>query len=172
MLDHDSDSYYKISRAFVDGEPVGNLTRDHILDNITLYWLTGTGASAARWYWETGRAVAAARAAGEVPPAVSVPVGFTTFPGELFPAPRSWVETVYPGLAYFNEAGWASSPVITLFYPGEPSCDIWLEVGHLLEAGHAAWRVTAHHGHDCLTAWKETARGPLRKPTRASMLRR
>ena len=105
MLDHDTDSYYKISRAFVDGEPAGNLTRDHILDNITLYWLTGTGASAARWYWETGRAVAAARAAGEVPPAVSVPVGFTTFPGELFRAPRSWVETVYPGLAYFNEAG-------------------------------------------------------------------
>jgi pimeloyl-ACP methyl ester carboxylesterase len=105
MLDHDTDSYYRISRAFVDGEPAGNLTHDHILDNITLYWLTGTGASAARWYWETGRAVAAARAAGKVPPPVSVPVGFTTFPGELFPAPRSWVETVYPGLAYFNEAG-------------------------------------------------------------------
>ena len=105
MLDHDTDSYYKISRAFVDGEPAGNLTRDHILDNITLYWLTGTGASAARWYWETGRAVAAARAAGEVPPPIPVPVGFTTFPGELFPAPRSWVETAYPGLAYFNEAG-------------------------------------------------------------------
>src|SRR4029077_5886582 len=105
MLDHDTDSYYKISPAVVHGEPVGNLPRDHILDNITLYWLTGTGASAARWYWETGRAVAAARAAGEVPPAVSVPVGFTTFPGDLFPAPRSWVETVYPGLAYFNEAG-------------------------------------------------------------------
>jgi hypothetical protein len=50
MLDHDTDSYYKISRAFVDREPVGNLTRDNILDNITLYWLTGTGASAARWY--------------------------------------------------------------------------------------------------------------------------
>src|SRR4029450_5494501 len=50
MLDHDTDSYYKISRAFVDGEPVGNLTRDHIVDNITLYWLTGTGASAARSY--------------------------------------------------------------------------------------------------------------------------
>jgi pimeloyl-ACP methyl ester carboxylesterase len=103
MLDHDTDSYYKISRAFVDGEPAGHLSRDAILDNITLYWLTGTGASAARWYWETGRAVAAARAAGHAPPAVSVPVGFTTFPGELFPAPRSWVETVYPGLAYFNE---------------------------------------------------------------------
>jgi pimeloyl-ACP methyl ester carboxylesterase len=101
MLDHDTDSYYKISRAFVDDEPVGNLTRDHILDNITLYWLTGTGASAARWYWETGRAVA--RAAGQAPPAVSVPVGFTTFPGEIFAAPRSWVETAYPGLAYFNE---------------------------------------------------------------------
>ena len=58
MLDHDTDSYYKISRAFVDGEPAGNLTRDHIVDNITLYWLTGTGASAARSYWEDGRALA------------------------------------------------------------------------------------------------------------------
>jgi pimeloyl-ACP methyl ester carboxylesterase len=103
LLDHDTDSYYKISRAFVDGEPVGNLTRDNILDNITLYWLTGTGASAAQWYWETGRAQAAARAAGQAPPAVSVPVGFTTFPGEIFAAPRSWVETVYPNPAYFNE---------------------------------------------------------------------
>jgi pimeloyl-ACP methyl ester carboxylesterase len=103
LLDHDTDSYYKISRAFVDGEPVGNLTRDHIVDNITLYWLTGTGASAARWYWETGRAQAAARAAGQTPPEVSVPVGFTTFPGEIFAAPRSWVETVYPDLSYFNE---------------------------------------------------------------------
>jgi pimeloyl-ACP methyl ester carboxylesterase len=103
LLDHDTDSYYKISRAFVDREPVGNLTRDNILDNITLYWLTGTGASAARWYWETGRAQAAARAAGQAPPPVSVPVGFTTFPGEIFAAPRSWVETVYPNPAYFNE---------------------------------------------------------------------
>ena len=55
MLDHDTDSYYKISRAFVDGKPVGNLTRESIVDNITLYWLTGTGASAARWYWEFGQ---------------------------------------------------------------------------------------------------------------------
>jgi pimeloyl-ACP methyl ester carboxylesterase len=103
LLDHDTDSYYKISHAFLDGEPSGHLTRDTIVDNITLYWLTGTGASAARWYWELGRAQAAARAAGEAPPAVSVPVGFTTFPGEIFPAPRSWVETVYPDPAYFNE---------------------------------------------------------------------
>jgi pimeloyl-ACP methyl ester carboxylesterase len=103
MLDHDTDSYYKMSRAFVDGQPVGNLTRDHIVDDITLYWLTGTGASAARWYWEFGRAQAAARAAGQAPPAVSIPVGFTTFPGEIWAAPRSWVETVYPNLMYFNE---------------------------------------------------------------------
>ena len=103
MLDHDTDSYYKISRAFVDGEPAGNLTRDNVLDNITFYWLTGTGASAARWYWEFGRFVAAAQARGGAPPPVSVPVGFTTFPGELWAAPRSWVETVYPGVAYFNE---------------------------------------------------------------------
>jgi pimeloyl-ACP methyl ester carboxylesterase len=103
MLDHDTDSYYKISRAFVDGQPAGNLTRDTVLDNITLYWLTGTGASAARWYWEFGRAIA--RAHGQAPPPVTVPVGFTTFPGELFAAPRSWVETVYPTLTYFSEVG-------------------------------------------------------------------
>ena len=103
MLDHDTDSYYKISRAFVDGKPVGNLTRETIVDNITLYWLTGTGASAARWYWEFGQFLAAAGAAGAAPPPVKVPVGFTTFPGEIWAAPRSWVETVYPGLAYFNE---------------------------------------------------------------------
>jgi len=103
MLDHDTDSYYKISRAFIAGEPVGNLTRDSIVDNIMLYWLTGTGASAARWYWEFGQFLAAAGAAGQAPPAVSVPAGFTTFAGEIWAAPRSWVETAYPGLAYFNE---------------------------------------------------------------------
>ena len=101
MLDHDTDSYYKISRAFVDGKASGNLTRDHILDNITLYWLTGTGASAAREYWENGQA--AARTAGQAPPPVSVPVAFTVFPGEVFRAPRSWVEKVYPTLTYFHE---------------------------------------------------------------------
>jgi pimeloyl-ACP methyl ester carboxylesterase len=101
LLDHDTDSYYKISRAFVDGEPTGNLSRDHILDNITLYWLTGTGASAARWYWELGQGQA--HAGGQAPPEVSIPVGFTTFPGEIFQAPRSWVEKSYPNLAYFNE---------------------------------------------------------------------
>src|ERR671919_296516 len=103
MLDHDTDSYYKISRAFVDGEPVGNLTREHIVDNITLYWLTGTGASAARWYWEFGRFVAAAQASGQAPPEVSVPVGFTTFPGEIWRTSRSWAERSYPNLTYFNE---------------------------------------------------------------------
>jgi len=104
MLDHDTDAYYKISRAFVEGQPSGNLTRDHILDNITTYWLTGTGASAARSYWESAQAQAQALAAGQVPPPVKLPVGFTTFPGEIFRAPRSWVELGYPTLAYFHEA--------------------------------------------------------------------
>jgi pimeloyl-ACP methyl ester carboxylesterase len=103
LLDHDTDSYYKISRAFVDDEPVGGLTRESIVDNITLYWFTGTAASAARSYWEDARALAAALASGQPPPAVTVPVGFTTFPGEIWASPRSWVEAVYPGLAYFNE---------------------------------------------------------------------
>jgi pimeloyl-ACP methyl ester carboxylesterase len=102
MLDHDTDAYYKISRAFVHGQPSGGLTRDHILDNITLYWLTGTGASAARSYWEAGRAQALA--AGQPPPQVSIPVGYTTFPGEIFRAPRSWVEQGYPTLTYFHQA--------------------------------------------------------------------
>jgi pimeloyl-ACP methyl ester carboxylesterase len=103
MLDHDTDAYYKISGAFVDGKPSGNLTRDHILDNITLYWLTGTGASAARSYWENGQAAAAAQASGQAPPPVSLPVGFTTFPGEIWRTPRSWVEAGYPNVSYFNE---------------------------------------------------------------------
>jgi pimeloyl-ACP methyl ester carboxylesterase len=103
MLDHDTDSYYKIARAFLDGEATGHLTRDRIVDNTTLYWLTGTGASAARWYWELGQAQAKALAAGQAPPEVSLPVGFTTFPGEIFQAPRSWVEQSYSNLAYFNK---------------------------------------------------------------------
>jgi pimeloyl-ACP methyl ester carboxylesterase len=102
MLDHDTDSYYKIARAFVDQKPTGGLTREHIVDNITLYWLTGTGATAARSYWENGRAQALA--AGQAPPPAAVPVGFTAFPDEIFVAPRSWAEAVYPDLAYFNEA--------------------------------------------------------------------
>ena len=103
LLDHDTDSYYKISRAFVDGEPVGNLTRDNIVDNITLYWLTGTAASAARSYWEDGRALAAARQR----PASSGSQGagrLHHLPREIWASPRSWVEAVYPDLAYFNEA--------------------------------------------------------------------
>ena len=65
------------------------------------YWLTGTGASAARSYWESGQATA--RAAGQAPPPVSLPVGFTTFPGEIVPTPRTWVEKAYPTLTYFNK---------------------------------------------------------------------
>jgi pimeloyl-ACP methyl ester carboxylesterase len=101
MLDHDADAYEKISQAFVDLSPVGGLTRDRILDNITLYWLTGTATSAARVYWESAREAAAA--AGHVPPEVTLPVGFTVFPGEIFRAPRSWAENAYPNLTYFHE---------------------------------------------------------------------
>jgi pimeloyl-ACP methyl ester carboxylesterase len=101
MLDHDTDSYYKIAGAFVEDKPTGNLSRDHILDNITLYWLTGTGASAARSYWESGQATA--KAAGQAPPPMTLPFAFTTFPGEIWKTPRSWVEKAYPNVIYFNE---------------------------------------------------------------------
>jgi len=101
MIDHDTDSYQKIARAFVDGQISGNLTREHLVDNITLYWLTGTGASAARSYWEEGQENA--RAAGQAPTPVLIPVGFTTFPGEIWRTPRSWVEKAYPNTIYFHE---------------------------------------------------------------------
>ena len=102
MVDHDTDAYTKIARAFVDGQPSGNLTRDHILDNITLYWLTGTGASAARSYWEAYGPDAPAAGAKPLPPS-AIPFGFTTFPGEIWRTPRSWVDASYPNVIYFHE---------------------------------------------------------------------
>ncbi len=102
MLDHDADSYEKISRAFLDGEPSGGLTRDAVLDNITLYWLTSSGASTSRLYWETGRAGKASLK--DPPPHVKLPVAYTVFPDELFQAPRHWVKHAYHNLVYFNEA--------------------------------------------------------------------
>jgi pimeloyl-ACP methyl ester carboxylesterase len=102
MADHDTDAYYKITSAFVDGQPSGNLTRDHILDNITLYWLTGTGASAARSYWEAYGPDAPAASAQPLPPP-TIPFAFTSFPGEIWKTPRSWVEASYPNVIYFHE---------------------------------------------------------------------
>ncbi|SHN26658.1 epoxide hydrolase family protein [Cryptosporangium aurantiacum] len=99
MLDHDTDSYRKISRAFLGGPPSGNLTREHVLDNVSVYWLTGTGESAARTYWERAQTAAA----GHSPSPVTVPVAFSAFPGEIFRAPRSWAETSYPTLRYYNK---------------------------------------------------------------------
>jgi pimeloyl-ACP methyl ester carboxylesterase len=102
MVDHDTDAYYKIASAFLEDKPSGNLTRDHVLDNITLYWLTGTGASAARSYWEAYGPDAPAAGSKPLPPP-TIPFGFTTFPGEIWKTPRSWVEASYPNVVYFNE---------------------------------------------------------------------
>jgi pimeloyl-ACP methyl ester carboxylesterase len=103
MIDHDTDAYYKIAHAFTDGQISGNLTRDHILDNITLYWLTGTGASTSRSYWEAyGPDAPAARRQPLPPP--TIPFAFTTFPGEIWRTPRSWVEASYPNVSYFHQA--------------------------------------------------------------------
>jgi pimeloyl-ACP methyl ester carboxylesterase len=102
MTDHDTDAYYKIASAFVGGQPSSNLTRDNVLDNITTYWLTGTGASAARSYWEAYGPDAPAAGREPLPPS-AMPFGFTTFPGEIWRTPRSWVEASYPNVIYFNE---------------------------------------------------------------------
>ena len=104
MLDHDEDSYEKIARAFLEGNVTGGLTPERVVDNMTLHWLTNTAASSARLYWENFRATFAALAAGKKPANLSVPVAFTVFPSEIFQAPRSWAEKVYPNLIYFNEA--------------------------------------------------------------------
>ena len=93
MIDHDASSYALIARVF-DGKPEG-LTRDDILDNITLYWLTNTSISAARLYWESKLAFFA-------PKGVPIPVAVSAFPDELYQAPRSWAERAYPKLIHYN----------------------------------------------------------------------
>jgi pimeloyl-ACP methyl ester carboxylesterase len=95
IADHDAQSYLDITSAFVDGQPVGNLTRDEVLDNITLTWLTNTGISSARLYHENAYGFFDAKG-------VSVPAAVTVFPKELYQAPRSWAERAYPNLIYFN----------------------------------------------------------------------
>lgn len=93
MLDHDARSYALIVRVF-DGQPEG-LTRDDILDNVTLYWLTNTAVSSARLYWESKLAFFA-------PKGVALPVAVSAFPDEIYTAPRSWTEQAYPKLIYYN----------------------------------------------------------------------
>jgi pimeloyl-ACP methyl ester carboxylesterase len=95
MLDHDTDSYSKISRAFVDGEPSGNLSRDNVLDNITLYWVTNTAVSSARLYWESKLDFFA-------PKHVNLPTAISVFPDEIYAAPQSWAEQAYPNLIHYN----------------------------------------------------------------------
>jgi pimeloyl-ACP methyl ester carboxylesterase len=111
ILDHDIWSYKLIARVF-DGEAEG-LTRDDILDNITLYWLTNTGVSSARLYWENKLAFFAPRQ-------IAVPVAVSVFPDEICPAPRSWVEKAYPKLLLYNRhpkgghfAAWEQPQAIT-----------------------------------------------------------
>jgi pimeloyl-ACP methyl ester carboxylesterase len=94
MLDHDAASLSLISNVF-NGKPEG-LTRDDILDNITLYWLTGTAVSSARLYWESKLAFFA-------PKGITIPVAVSAFPDELYQAPRSWTEQAYPKLIYYNK---------------------------------------------------------------------
>jgi pimeloyl-ACP methyl ester carboxylesterase len=94
ILDHDIRSYELIARVF-DGQSEG-LTRDDILDNITLYWLTNTAVSSARLYWENKFAFFA-------PKNVSIPVAVSTFPDEIYAAPRSWAERAYPNLIHYNK---------------------------------------------------------------------
>jgi pimeloyl-ACP methyl ester carboxylesterase len=93
MLDHDASSQALIARVF-DGQSEG-LTRDDILDNVTLYWLTNTAVSSARLYWESKLAFFA-------PKGVTLPTAVSVFPDEIYAAPRSWTEKAYPNLIHYN----------------------------------------------------------------------
>lgn len=93
MLDHDARSLELIARAF-DGQREG-LSRDDVLDNVTLFWLTNTGVSAARLYWENKHPFF-------TPSKITLPVGASAFPDELYQAPRSWAERAYPNLVHYN----------------------------------------------------------------------
>jgi hypothetical protein len=95
MLDHDAYSLEDIARTFA-GSPVDNLTRDEVLDNITMTWLTNTGMSSGRLYWENKLGFFDVKD-------VKVPAAVSVFPRELYQAPRSWTEKAYPKLMYFNE---------------------------------------------------------------------
>jgi pimeloyl-ACP methyl ester carboxylesterase len=94
ILDHDALALELIARVF-DGQPEG-LTRDDVLDNITLFWLTNTGVSSARLYWENKFSFFDVKN-------VSIPVAVSVFPDELYPAPRSWAERAYPNLIHYNK---------------------------------------------------------------------
>ncbi|NIX78227.1 epoxide hydrolase family protein [Microvirga terricola] len=96
MLDHDAASQKLIGRVF-DGQSEG-LTRDDILDNVTLYWLTNTGVSSARLFWESKLAFFA-------PKGVTIPVAVSAFPDEIYTAPRRWTEKAFPNLIYYNRLG-------------------------------------------------------------------
>jgi hypothetical protein len=112
MLDHDAYSLEDIAQAFA-GAPIGSLTRDEVLDNITMTWLTNTGISSGRLYWENTLGFFDIKD-------VTVPAAVTVFPRELYQAPRSWTEKAYPNLIYFNEvpegdhfAAWQEPTVFT-----------------------------------------------------------
>ena len=115
MLDHDAYSYEDIASAF-RADPVGNLTRDEVLDNITLTWVTNTGVSSGRLYWENTLDFFDAKG-------VTVPAAVSVFPRELYQAPRSWADQAYPKLIYFNEldrgnhfAAWQEPELFTRRY--------------------------------------------------------
>ena len=95
MINHDAASYQDIADA-VAGHPVGNLTRDEVLDNVTFYWLTNTGISSARLYWENTFDFFGVKG-------VTIPAAVSVFPKEIYKAPRSWAERAYSNLIYFNE---------------------------------------------------------------------
>jgi pimeloyl-ACP methyl ester carboxylesterase len=95
LIDHDGRSYTHIAELFA-GQPYGDITRDDILDNVTLYWLTNTAVSSARIYWENKFAFFA-------PKHVAIPVAVSAFPEEVVQTPRSWAQQAYPKLIYYNK---------------------------------------------------------------------
>ena len=170
MLDHDARSQELIARVF-DGQTEG-LTRDDILDNITLYWLTNTAVSSARLYWESKLAFFA-------PKNVTIPTAVSVFPDEIYAAPRSWAERAYPKLIHFNTlpkgghfAAWEQPELFTaeLRAPSIAPLDRQLtarlqsQSGHGWPKRHTWWRLThgfnVHYGDSYRRRWCSRGRRP------------
>ena len=144
MINHDASSYADIAAAFA-GHPVGNLTRDEVLDNLTFYWLTNTAISSARLYWENTYDFFGVKG-------VTIPAAVSVFPKEIYKAPRSWAERAYSNLIYFSEV--------------DRGCHFaaWQEPGAVQQRAPRGVPVTA------LTGYGRVARSPSAPPATPGIL--
>ena len=165
MSDHDADAYHEITHAFVDEQPSATCARDHILDDVTLFWLTGAGASAATSYSKAYGPDAPAAGRQPLPPP-TIPFGFTAFPGEIWPTPRGWVEASYPNVILFHDQPAATSP------PGRAralSSELRRHSGHYADRPTSFARATVRANHASTTHGSKLIASRRQRPRSPSL---